>query len=280
MRPLERGSGSCHGLTYLLVVGALILAAVSAGSSDASRQIAVHDVDHESAGTLAIAAEMQITYPARACPGGTPKTVECFERTGTGIVPGLGNVQESYPYFVDDLPVGCDENQVRVLPTTAHLTVPDRGTVEVRVAGTGCLTRTPPLPFHTAEAFVITGGSGRFAGASGGGTLSGVSSGPPSLSGKDTWSGTLLVPGLNFDLTPPTLSGAANKVVRAPKGRKRLRVNFNVTALDDLDGTVAVSCTPKPGSLFKLGRTAVTCSATDTSGNTQTARFTIVVKRG
>src|SRR4029079_6444173 len=90
--------------------------------------------------------------------------------------------------------------------------------------------------------------------------------GPPSLSGKDTWSGTLLVPGLNFDLTPPTLSGAANKVVRAPRGRKRLRVNFNVTALDDLDGTVAVSCTPKPGSLFKLGRTAVTCSATDTSG--------------
>ena len=269
---------SHQGLIRLLVVCVLILAAVSAGSANAS-QLAARDVDHASTGSLTLAAELQASYPSRECPAGTSNTVECFERTGSGIVRGLGNVQESYPYFVDDLPAGCDDNQVRVLPTTAHLTIPDRGTVDVRLAGTGCLTRTPPLPLHADEGFVITGGTGKFAGASGGGTLSHVSSGPPSLRGKDTWRGTLLVPGLDFDLTPPTLSGAADKVVRAPKGRKRLRVNFNVTALDDLDGTVAASCNPKPRSLFKLGRTTVTCSATDTSGNTQTAKFTIVVKR-
>lgn len=270
---------SRHGLIRLLVLSVVILAAVSAGSANASPQIAARDVDHASTGALTLAAELAATYPARVCPDGTPGSVECFERTGTGIVPGLGNVRASFPYFVDDLPAGCDDNQVRVFPTTAHLTIPDRGTLEARLAGTGCLSRTPPLPFHADIAFVITGGTGKFVGASGGGTLSDLSYGPPTLTGKDTWRGTLLVPGLNFDLTPPTLNGAANKVARAPRGAKRVRVSFNVTALDDQDGTIAVSCTPKPGSRFKLGRTTVTCSATDTSGNTQTTKFTVLVKR-
>jgi hypothetical protein len=269
---------SRHRLIHLLLL-VLMLAAVSAGSADASRHIAVRDVDLANSGMLTFAAELPAAYPARACPAGTPITVECFGRTGTGIVRGLGNVQESYPYFVEDSPAGCEDNQVLVLPTTAHLTVPGRGTVELRLGGTGCLTRTPPLPLRADDTFVITGGSGRFAGASGGGTLRHLSYGPPSWRGKDTWSGTLLVPGLNFDLTPPTLGGAADKVVRAPKGMKRVRVNFNITALDDVDGPLAVSCNPKPRSRFKLGRTTVTCSALDTSGNTQTANFAVVVKR-
>jgi hypothetical protein len=135
------------------------------------------------------------------------------------------------------------------------------------------------LPFRAEEEFTITDGSGKFAGASGGGKLSHLSYGPPSLRSKDTWTGTLVVPGLNFDLTPPTISGAADKVVRAPREANRVRVSFKVTGLDDVDGTVPVSCQPRPGSRFRLGRTRVNCSAPDTSGNTQTASFAVVVKR-
>jgi hypothetical protein len=42
---------------------------------------------------------------------------------------------------------------------------------------------------------------------------------------------------------------------------------------------VPVSCKPRPGSLFRVGRTKVTCKAVDSSGNTVTGRFTVTVKQ-
>ena len=97
--------------------------------------------------------------------------------------------------------------------------------------------------------------------------------------GTDTWTGTLNVSGLSFDVTPPTLSGLSNKTIRVRRTAKRVRVRFVVTASDQVDGPVHASCKPRSGRLFKVGRTVVTCSATDTSANTATGRFKVVVKR-
>ena len=101
---------------------------------------------------------------------------------------------------------------------------------------------------------------------------------PSGSSGTDTWTGTLNVPGLEFDLTPPMLNGAVNKTVRARRGSKRARVTYRVTASDAVDGSVPVSCQPRSGSRFKIGRTFVTCSATDTSANATEGRFRVTVK--
>lgn len=57
-------------------------------------------------------------------------------------------------------------------------------------------------------------------------------------------------------------------------------VNFNVTATDDVDGSVAATCSPVSGSTFPLGNTTVNCTATDRAGNTGTASFTITVRDG
>ena len=89
--------------------------------------------------------------------------------------------------------------------------------------------------------------------------------------------GTLDVPAA--DTIPPTLSGAKHKTLRAPRGAKRLRVRYIVTAQDAVDGSVPVACTPRSGSYFSLGRTKVACSATDSSGNTGKAQFMVTVKR-
>ena len=97
--------------------------------------------------------------------------------------------------------------------------------------------------------------------------------------GTETWTGTLTVQGLDFDVTRPTITGAANKVVRAKRGAKTARVAFSVTAQDDRDGALPTSCTPRSGSTFKPGRTRVSCSATDTSANTATAVFTVTVRK-
>jgi HYR domain len=230
-------------------------------------------------GTLTFKAELRVTYPPTACPAGAPNTLECFTRTGRGIIRGLGSVEESYAYVVETLPGGCDPEPVRVLPGTASLGVPGKGEIEIRVAGTGCLSRVPPNPLRAEETFTITAGSGRYAGASGGGTIAHVSNGPPGWSGVDTWTGTLVVPGLSFDLTAPMLAGARNKTIRVPARLKRVRVRYTLTARDDVDGALPVTCEPRSGSWFTVGRTRVRCSAVDTSGNESKAAFAVTVKR-
>jgi hypothetical protein len=228
---------------------------------------------------LTLAAELPVKYPPTACPPGTPSSIECYARTGSEIIRGLGNVTETYPYFVDGLPAGCAGDEVRVLPATVRLSVGGKGEFELRVQGSGCLGRVPPNPVQGVETFTITGGSGRYAGASGTGMITHVSYGPPDWAGRDAFAGTLVVPGLDFDLTAPVMTGARNMTVRAPRGKKRIRVRYAVSARDEVDGAVRAACRPRSGSWFRVGRTRVRCSATDTSGNESTAAFIVNVKR-
>ncbi|AXG82311.1 HYR domain-containing protein [Streptomyces paludis] len=67
-----------------------------------------------------------------------------------------------------------------------------------------------------------------------------------------------------------------NRTVRTtnPGG---VRVEFTATAEDAVDGPLPVVCVPASGSLFPVGRTGVTCSATDAAGNTGTAEATVEV---
>jgi hypothetical protein len=55
-------------------------------------------------------------------------------------------------------------------------------------------------------------------------------------------------------------------------------VTFTATAVDNFEPTVAVSCAPPSGSAFAVGTTPVTCSATDTAGNTGTGTFNVIVR--
>ena len=178
---------------------------------------------------------------------------------------------------MDENGANCGPASLRFLPSTARFTVSGKGAIDVQVNG-ACMPFNPPTPVIGDETFTVTGGSGKFVGASGAGTIHHLSHGPGSP-GQDTWSGTLVVPGFEFDLTPPTITGAADTRVRAPRNTQRIRVRYHVSAHDDVDGAVPVACRPKSGSLFPVGRrTVVRCSATDTSANTQTAQFAITVR--
>ena len=55
----------------------------------------------------------------------------------------------------------------------------------------------------------------------------------------------------------------------------------SASATDAVDGSVTATCgPPSSGSLFPIGTTTITCSATDSSGNTGTASFTVTVSPG
>jgi HYR domain len=256
---------------------ATLLLIVAFGGASTVTDASGHGV---AVGSLALQTEIDMSSPEIQCPTGTPTNVECFARTGDAVVPGLGAVHESHDYVKEVSPAGCSPppgtDAVRLIPSTVVLTIAGKGSVDLSTSGTGCLSQAGSLV--ATETFTITGGSEAYAGASGGGTVE-ISSSAATGGGTDVWTGTLIVPGYSFDLTPPTINGAQNRTVRVPHRAKRVRINYSVTAEDDVDSNIPVTCRPRSGSRFHIGRTRVTCSAMDTSGNTGRATFTVTVRR-
>jgi len=78
------------------------------------------------------------------------------------------------------------------------------------------------------------------------------------------------------DTAPPAFIGATDRTAQAT-GPTGATVPFTVTAQDVVDGTRSVSCDRVSGSLFVIGNTTVTCTASDTSGNVGTASFVVSV---
>ena len=264
-------AGMRNPLVFPLVVAILLFVGSSAVATASSRAV----------GTLDIDAALRLTSTLGACPAGASGNT-CATRTISGQFPGLGAADATYTWVADIGPPSCsDPVSGKALAYGIRLAIVGKGEIELTTsAGSDCVGQEAVRT--QTQAFTITGGTGIYAGASGSGTLAHVLGAPTDSggrSGTQTWTGTLAVPGLEFDTTPPTIMGATNKTVRAKKGRKRARVVFRVTAQDDRDATVAVACTPKSGSRFKIGRRRVTCRSTDSSGNTASAAFTVRVKR-
>jgi hypothetical protein len=246
--------------------GAVVVSLVTAASSAPS-----------TAGSLNLRASLQMVHTGVDCPPGLPVDVqECFARTGKGAVSGLGSVSETYIWSLRDGPPTCPSTLAKPAATTGRLVVAGKGEIRFALAdGANCIPHGPAQE-NQPQDFTITGGTGIYEGASGGGTAQRALT--VAGTGTETWTGTLLAPGTEFDVTPPKLNGTTPKTVRAPKGQKRVRVTYKVTASDAVDGPVPVTCEPRSGSRFPLGRTRVTCSATDKSANTATASFRVTVK--
>lgn len=233
-------------------------------------------------GTLQLRGSFSAAYVfGPFCPPATPVGTECVRFVGTGDVPGLGRATSTYVKTLFE-PGACPlVTQFR----RAEIEVAGKGTIELSLPGIVC-GPTAPAEVGPLE-IAISGGTGIYTGAFGG--LQFRSSvyepgsrrcgGNPCGFASDTWTGTLTVPGLEFDLTPPAIRGAVAKTVRAPKRAKRVRVRYAVSAQDAVDGALPVACKPRSGSSFKAGRTIVSCSATDSSANTSRSRFAVTVTR-
>src|SRR5262245_35365442 len=213
-------------------------------------------------GTLNLRATLGTRSDESACPPSTPPDAACRTRTGRGNIPGLGAASVNYVW--SRASSGCPPNLMKPLATTGLIVVAGKGELRFALAeGSRCVDQEAVR--NEPQNFTITGGTGAYASATGSGTVE-RSLIPPGV-GTETWTGTLIAPGVEFDLTPPTMSGATSKTVRARRGAKSARVVYKVTATDTADGQVPVDCTPRSRSRFPIGRTTVRCSATDSSAN-------------
>lgn len=84
-----------------------------------------------------------------------------------------------------------------------------------------------------------------------------------------------------FDITvvdtqPPAITVPPPQRV-STTSRSGKAVAYTASATDIVDGPVAVTCAPASGSVFRVGRTTVTCSAADRRSNASSAAFTVTV---
>jgi len=79
------------------------------------------------------------------------------------------------------------------------------------------------------------------------------------------------------DRTPPVIAAHANVTAAATAANGAIVTYTNPIAVDAIDGLVPVACTLPSGSLFPIGTTTVTCTASDTHGNTSVSSFSVVV---
>ncbi len=92
-----------------------------------------------------------------------------------------------------------------------------------------------------------------------------------------TTTGSFTVTVTFHDAVPPTLKLPGDLTFEG-NTKGGATVTFAVSALDAVDGDVPVRCSPASGSVFKLGTTAVNCSARDTSGNVANGSFNVIVR--
>jgi hypothetical protein len=78
------------------------------------------------------------------------------------------------------------------------------------------------------------------------------------------------------DTTRPvvTTSGDVSVSATSPAGGL---ASFTATAADAVDGSLAAACVPASGTVFPIGNTTVTCTATDAHHNTGSAQLIVTV---
>ena len=231
------------------------------------------------AGSLDLKVDLIVVSTLGPCPATFPQSAVCAARTSNGRVRGLGSVSASYTWVLETGPPTCPAGDAKPLGYPVTIDVAGKGALMISVAELGrCVAQEPSR--NEPQSFTIVGGTGLYAGASGQGTversLGQTSSG---ASGRETWTATMNVPGLEFDVVAPVITVTVPKPVRVSKTAKRARVRYRVAGLDAVDGAVPVVCRPPSGAWFPLGRSLVRCSTADASGNEAARSFRVVVRR-
>ena len=79
------------------------------------------------------------------------------------------------------------------------------------------------------------------------------------------------------DIEPPTITCPANITQVNDPGESGAIVTYPAPVVSDNCPGVTSVCSPASGSFFPIGTTPVTCTATDSSGNTTICSFTVTI---
>ena len=92
--------------------------------------------------------------------------------------------------------------------------------------------------------------------------------------------GTVIVGGSTSepaDTVPPQVL-VPDDIVIETDNENGATANFNPQAIDNIDELITPSCNYSSGSVFPIGTTEVTCTATDSAGNTSSNSFNVIIE--
>ena len=93
--------------------------------------------------------------------------------------------------------------------------------------------------------------------------------------------GTIIVGGSSTsepaDTVPPQVL-VPDDIVIETDNENGATANFNPQAIDNIDELITPSCNYSSGSVFPIGTTEVTCTATDSAGNTSSNSFNVTIE--
>ncbi len=221
-------------------------------------------------GDLVLAGDQGEAYVGEVAPGGTVEadvafTLICQDSShaapgstiavvpGTTVVPAGGSVSATSGSFG---PVPLDW-------PAAGTSCPSIGAPTLGSSISSHVTMTAPNVVGTGYAYTI-------------------------LFGRNPSSGTTGITSVTFtldvveppaaDTTPPVLTDVPSDISVEATGSDGAVVTWtDPTAVDDVDPGPVVACDPASGSMFPVGATKVTCTATDASGNAASATFDVTV---
>ena len=79
------------------------------------------------------------------------------------------------------------------------------------------------------------------------------------------------------DTVPPQVL-VPDDIVIETDNENGATANFNPQAIDNIDELITPSCNHLSGSVFPIGTTEVTCTATDSAGNTSSNSFNVIIE--
>lgn len=259
---------------------------------------AVEDLNHNGAETDFVVTVQDTTPPTITVPGdlaveadGPGGSVVTFTATTSDIVDGDG-FATCDPASGSLFPLGATE--VECNATDAHGNAAAPGTFDIRVVDT-----TPPvIAAHEdvqAEATSAAGAAVHYTAPQWTDLVDGTGSatclpaagstfalGTTTVSCNHTDNAGNIAATTYFnvevvDTTPPAIAPHADVTATATGNSTAVVTYTDPTAIDLVDGPVAVSCTPASGSTFDVGSTTVTCTAKDSRKNTATSTFNVIV---
>jgi len=92
--------------------------------------------------------------------------------------------------------------------------------------------------------------------------------------------GTIIIEGVTStpaDTVPPQVL-VPDDITLQTEDQNGASATFNPQAIDNIDELITPTCSPASGSVFAIGTTEVVCTATDSSGNTASNTFNVIIE--
>jgi len=172
---------------------------------------------------------------------------------------------------------GCEDTNACFIPNPVTISVGETVTWENTDNAAHTVTSGSPAdgPDGVFDSSLIMAGGATFSH-----TFDAVGTYPYHCQVHPWMAGSVIVGGTSTpaDTVPPQVLIPDDIVLQTEIQNDEFLITFNPQAIDNIDGLITPTCSPASGSVFAIGTTEVVCTATDSSGNTSSNSFNVIIE--